>query len=148
MPDQYQKNIATFIHLSTFSRFIVPFGNFIGPVVMWILHKEKSKFLDYHGKQIINFQISLLIYALILGAISIPFILWSFFGGFDFFNFGNFPNFHLVFEKPSAFLALAGGLGVLGIIAFIVEIILIIVASLAARDGKYYHYPFTINFIK
>lgn len=148
MLDQHQKNIATFIHLSTFSRFIVPFGNFLGPVVMWILHKEKSKFLDYHGKQIINFQISLLIYALILGAISIPFILWSFFGGFDFFNFGNFPDFHLVFKKPSAFLALAGGLGVLGIIAFIVEIILIIVASLAARDGKYYQYPFTINFIK
>ena len=53
-----------------------------------------------------------------------------------------------MFEKPSAFLALAGGLGVLGIVAFIIEIILIIVASLAARDGKYYHYPFTINFIK
>lgn len=148
MVDQHQKNIATFIHISTFSRFIVPFGNFLGPIVLWILNKEKSKFIDYHGKQIINFQISLMIYALVLGVISLPFILWTFFGGLDFFNFGNFPDFSLIFEKPSAFLALAGGLGIIGVIAFILEIIFIIMASLAARDGKYYQYPFTISFIK
>ena len=33
MLDNHQKNIATFIHLSTFSRFIIPLGNFIGPII-------------------------------------------------------------------------------------------------------------------
>ncbi len=39
-----QKNIATFIHLSTFSRFIIPLGNFIGPIVLWSINKDKSEF--------------------------------------------------------------------------------------------------------
>jgi uncharacterized protein len=61
MLDTHQKNIATFIHLSTFSRFIIPLGNFIGPVILWIANKEKSEFIDNHGKQAINFQLSVLL---------------------------------------------------------------------------------------
>ena len=66
MVDNHHKNLATFIHLSTFSRFIIPFGNFIGPIVLWAANKEKSDFIDQHGKQAINFQISILLYALII----------------------------------------------------------------------------------
>ena len=53
----HQRNIATFIHLSTFTRFIFPFGNFIAPIVLWSLNKDKSDYIDHHGKQAINFQI-------------------------------------------------------------------------------------------
>ncbi|MCB0428324.1 MAG: DUF4870 domain-containing protein, partial [Mangrovimonas sp.] len=38
-PDTNQKNIATFIHLSTFSRFFFPLGNIIGPLVLWVINK-------------------------------------------------------------------------------------------------------------
>src|SRR5690606_8732674 len=72
MIDKNQKNIATFIHLSTFSRFLFPLGNFIGPIVLWVANKDKSDFIDAHGKQAINFQISILLYAIILGMITIP----------------------------------------------------------------------------
>ena len=57
MIDNHNKNLATFIHLSTFSRFVIPFGNFIGPIILWAANKEKSHFVDQHGKQAINFQI-------------------------------------------------------------------------------------------
>jgi uncharacterized Tic20 family protein len=73
MTTNHQKNIATFIHLSTFSRFIIPLGNFIGPIVLWIMNKDKSDFIDAHGKQAINFQISILLYTLIIGMLTIPF---------------------------------------------------------------------------
>jgi uncharacterized Tic20 family protein len=36
----------------------------------------------------------------------------------------------------------------LAVIAFIIELALIVRASLAARDGKLYKYPLTINFLK
>lgn len=148
MIDNHQKNIATFIHLSTFSRFFIPFGNFIGPVILWITNKEKSEFIDAHGKQAINFQISILLYAIILGALTIPFFIFGLLGYMDFWNFGNFDNFHIGFHKASPLLFIAGGIGFLAIIGFILELIFIVIASLKARDGELYKYPLTINFLK
>lgn len=148
MLDNHQKNIATFIHLSTFSRFIIPFGNFIGPIVLWVANKDKSEFVDTHGKQAINFQISILLYAVILGTLTIPFFIFKIFNGIDFIDFHGFHDFHINIGKPSPLLYIGGGLGVLAILGFILELVFIINASLKARDGKLYKYPLTINFLK
>ena len=148
MVDNHQKNIATFIHLSTFSRFIIPFGNFIGPILLWITNKEKSTFVDAHGKQAINFQISVFLYAVILGTVTIPFFIFNLFSGLDFIDFNGFHDFHINIGKPSPLLYIGGGLGIIAVIGFILELVFIIIASLKARDGELYHYPFTINFIK
>jgi hypothetical protein len=148
MLDNHQKNIATFIHLSTFSRFIIPFGNFIGPIILWTANKEKSEFIDSHGKQAINFQMSIFLYAIILGTLTIPFFIFKIFNGIDFIDFNSFNDFHINIGKPSPLLYIGGGLGVLAIIGFIIELALIVVASLKARDGQLYKYPFTINFLK
>lgn len=148
MLDNHQKNIATFIHLSTFSRFFIPFGNFIGPIILWVTNKDKSEFIDNHGKQAINFQISILLYAVILGTLSVPFFIFKLFNGFDFIDFNGFSNFHINIGKPSALLYIGGLLGAFAIICFIIELVLIVVASLKARDGQVYNYPLTIQFLK
>lgn len=148
MLDNHQKNIATFIHLSTFSRFIIPLGNFIGPIILWVSNKEKSEFVDAHGKQAINFQISILLYAIILGTISIPFFVFNIFNGMDFIDFQGFESFHINIGKPSPLLYIGGALGGLAVLGFILELVFIIKASLKARDGELYEYPLTINFIK
>ncbi|KJD31157.1 hypothetical protein PK35_16070 [Tamlana nanhaiensis] len=148
MLDTHQKNIATFIHLSTFSRFIIPFGNFVGPIVLWAINKDKSEFIDEHGKQAINFQISILLYAVILGTLSVPFFVFKIFNGIDFIDFNGFNNFHINIGKPSPLLYIGGALGALAVIGFIIELVLIVLASLKARDGELYEYPFTINFLK
>ena len=148
MIDSHQKNIATFIHLSTFSRFIIPFGNFIGPLVLWITNKEKSEFIDAHGKQAINFQISILLYALILGALTIPFFIFGFLGHLSLFNFNGFDSFNFSINKLSPLLYITGGFGFLAVMGFILELVFIVVASLKARDGELYKYPLTINFLK
>ncbi|MFV9550230.1 DUF4870 domain-containing protein [Algibacter sp. PT7-4] len=148
MLSNHQKNIATFIHLSTFSRFFIPFGNFIGPIVLWLANKDKSEFVDNHGKQIINFQISVFLYAIILGTITIPFFIFKIFNGIDFIDFNGFESFHINIGKPSPLLYIGGALGVLAVIGFIIELALIVNASLKARDGQDYRYPFTINFLK
>jgi len=148
MLDNHHKNIATFIHLSTFSRFIIPFGNFIGPIILWAANKDKSEFIDHHGKQAINFQISVLFYAIILGTLSVPFFVFKIFNGLDFINFNSFNDFHFNVGKPSALLYIGGFLGAIAIIAFIIELIFIVIASLRARDGELYRYPLTIQFLK
>ncbi|WP_027124641.1 DUF4870 domain-containing protein [Gelidibacter mesophilus] len=148
MIDNHQKNIATFIHLSTFSRFIFPFGNFIGPIILWVTNKDKSEFVNEHGKQAINFQISILLYAIILGALTIPFFIFGILGQINLLDFNGFDNFHINIGKPSPLLYITGGFGVLAITGFILEIVFIVVASLKARDGELYKYPLTINFLK
>ncbi len=148
MLDSHQKNIATFIHLSTFSRFIIPLGNYIGPIILWALNKNKSEFIDTHGKQAINFQISILLYTIIIGTLTIPFFIFKILNGIDFIDFHGFHNVHLNIGQPSPLLYISGALGFIAVLCFIIEMICIIVASLKARDGKLYNYPLTINFLK
>lgn len=148
MVDNHQKNIATFIHLSTFTRFIFPLGNFIGPLVLWIANKDKSEFVDAHGKQAINFQMSILLYTIIIGVITVPFFIFKMFSGLDFIDFNGFHDFHINIGKPSPLLYIGGALGLLAVIAFIIEMVFIIRASLKARDGESFQFPLTINFLK
>ncbi|WP_452219632.1 DUF4870 domain-containing protein [Lacinutrix salivirga] len=148
METNNHNTIATFMHLSTFSRFIIPFGNFIGPLVLWITNKDKSRFIDTHGKQAINFQLSILLYSFIIGALTVPFFAFKFFRGFDFINFRPFDGLHLNISEPSPLFYFGGAIGGLAVIGFIIEIVFIIKASLKARDGEIYEYPLTINFLK
>ena len=53
----------TFVVLMHASQFL---SSFILPLIMWLLFREKSTFVDDAGKKIINFQMSYLIYCLIL----------------------------------------------------------------------------------
>ncbi|WP_229736697.1 DUF4870 domain-containing protein [Bizionia arctica] len=148
MIDTNQRNIATFIHLSTFSRFIFPLGNFIGPIVLWVANKDKSDFIDSHGKQALNFQLSILLYAILLGMLTIPFFVFNFFDGFNFLDIDAFNSIHISLTKPSPLLYITGGLGFVAVIGFILELVFIVKASLAAKEGQDYKYPLTINFLK
>jgi len=53
---------AMLCHLSALSGFIIPFGNVIGPLVIWSLKKNDYPLVEDQGKEALNFQISVLIY--------------------------------------------------------------------------------------
>lgn len=148
MITSYQKNIATFIHLSTVLGFIFPFGNFIGPLILWMFNKDKSEFVDAHGKQALNFQISVLLYSILIAIIAIPILLIGIFAQTGAVDLEAYNDINFNFYTLSPLLLLGAGLIFLVVIGFIVEVILIIIASLKARDGELYHYPLTINFLK
>ena len=58
-------------HLSQLLDFVTGIGGTIIPLVLWLLNKERVIDMDHHGKAILNFRISLWIYAIL----SIPAIL-------------------------------------------------------------------------
>ncbi len=58
-------------HLSQLLDLITGFGGFIVPLLLWITNKEKVYSMDIHGKSIINFQLSMFLYAIL----AIPLIL-------------------------------------------------------------------------
>ncbi|MFI1770512.1 DUF4870 domain-containing protein [Thalassobellus citreus] len=52
-------------HLSQLITLITGFGSLILPLVFWLTQKDKVYQMDAHGKNIINFQLSLIVYFII-----------------------------------------------------------------------------------
>ena len=77
-----EKNYASITHLSAFSKFLIPLGNYIIPIILWTTKKKESTYVDFHGKQILNFQLSILLYTIVLGIIAIPALVGTFLSNF------------------------------------------------------------------
>jgi len=73
-PDQRQMGL--FLHLSQLAGFVIPFGGIILPVVLWQTQKEKMPALDAHGKMVVNFMLSVLIY--LIASVVLMFVLVGF----------------------------------------------------------------------
>lgn len=43
----------------------------IGPLVIWLVKRDQSEFIDYHGKEYFNFLISYTIYFFVSGLLTI-----------------------------------------------------------------------------
>lgn len=71
-PDERQMGL--FLHLSQLAGLIVPLAGLILPIVIWQTQKDKIPALDAHGKMILNWIISLLIYSLISAVLTIVLI--------------------------------------------------------------------------
>lgn len=54
-------------HLSALAGCIIPFGNIIGPLIVYSMKKDEYSFVADQGKESLNFQISILIYLAISG---------------------------------------------------------------------------------
>ncbi|MBP7768351.1 DUF4870 domain-containing protein [Candidatus Woesebacteria bacterium] len=52
---------ATIAHLSSLCGFLIPFGNVVGPLVVWLIKKDDSVFVGEHALAALNFQITVMI---------------------------------------------------------------------------------------
>lgn len=43
---------------------------FLGPLIIWLIKKDDSPFVDYHGKEALNFQITVLIASIVSGVLT------------------------------------------------------------------------------
>jgi len=60
-----QKQMGMFLHLSQLLNLIIPLAGVIVPIVIWQTKKDESYALDAHGKMVVNWFISSLIYCVI-----------------------------------------------------------------------------------
>ena len=113
--------MSTLCHLSSFASFIVPLGNILGPLVVWILRKDQLPQVDMHGKAALNFNISITIYAAISTSISVALMLVLI-------------GFLLIFVVIAAL--------------FIWWIVATVIAASKAGRGEFWDYPLTIRFLR
>ena len=62
-----EKTYAMLCHLLALAGYVVPFGNLFGPLVIWLMKKDEFASVDENGKESLNFQISVTIYAFVAG---------------------------------------------------------------------------------
>ena len=70
-PSKDERTWAMLCHFSAFAGLIFPFGNFLAPLIIWLIKKEELPFVEDQGKEVLNFQLSMIIYFLISGILCI-----------------------------------------------------------------------------
>jgi uncharacterized Tic20 family protein len=69
-PTQEEKTYALVAHLSQFTSFIgIP--GFIGPLVIWLIQKDKSPFVGRHALEALLFQVGLFVVGIVFAILSI-----------------------------------------------------------------------------
>ena len=75
--DKDARTWALICHLSALAGYVIPFGNILGPLVVWMVKKDSHAFVDEQGKEAVNFQITVTL-AVVVSVILI-FVLIGFF---------------------------------------------------------------------
>ncbi|MVW73891.1 DUF4870 domain-containing protein [Pseudomonas xionganensis] len=73
-PGQEARQWAMFCHFAAFLGLVFPFGNLLGPLIVWQIKKDLDPFVDAQGKEALNFQISVTIAMLICLLLSVVLI--------------------------------------------------------------------------
>ncbi|WMS85571.1 DUF4870 domain-containing protein [Pleionea litopenaei] len=64
-PTADERQYAMFCHLAAFAGLIIPFGSIVGPLVMWLIKKDESAYINYHGREALNFNITMALLGLL-----------------------------------------------------------------------------------
>lgn len=62
--DKDERMWGMLCHLSALAGFVIPFGNIIGPLIVYSMKKDEYAFVADQGKESLNFQISVSVYLL------------------------------------------------------------------------------------
>lgn len=117
---QEQKTWGMIAHLSALIGFLIPFGNVLGPLVVWLIKKDTMPFVDDQGKEALNFNITVAI--VVTGLMIVGTVLLVILIGF-------------------LFYILAGIIG-------IAALVFMIIGGIKANEGVSYRYPYIFRLIK
>ncbi len=79
-----ERQYAMFCHLGALTGLIgIPFAGIIVPLVLWLIKKDESEYINYHGKESLNFNITVFFAVLVFAFLSIiligiPFLIITF----------------------------------------------------------------------
>ena len=60
-----ERQTGMFLHLSQLANLLIPFSGVVIPIVIWQMKKDQTPAIDAHGKMIVNFMLSCLIYGVV-----------------------------------------------------------------------------------
>jgi uncharacterized Tic20 family protein len=119
--DATERQWALGLHFSALLGFAGPhLLNVIGPLIIWLIKKQDSAYLDAVGKRVLNFQLSYSLYG--FAAITLFGLLWWLVIGFIF-----LPIYAIV---------------------GVAWLVFTIIGAVKESNGETYEYPFVIKFLQ
>ena len=74
-PQQEERTWAALCHAAAFATFLLPqFGSIVGPLIVWLVKKDTSPFVNDQGREAMNFQLSCFIYFIVSGILCLALI--------------------------------------------------------------------------
>jgi uncharacterized Tic20 family protein len=66
-PGKSERQWAMACHLAALAGYLMPYlaASFLAPLIIWLIKREEGTFVDEQGKEALNFQLSLLVYAFV-----------------------------------------------------------------------------------
>ncbi|WP_062289077.1 DUF4870 domain-containing protein [Demequina phytophila] len=115
------RTIAMLVHILAAVALVVTGGTlaFLVPLIMWLIYRERSALVDWHGKTNLNLQLTSLV--VVVGGVALGFLTF-------------FLGFFVTIPLMIAYLIYA--------------LVISIVAGVKANSGEYYKIPLVIPFIK
>ena len=119
--DKQERKWAMFCHLAGLagiSPLLPAVGSVVAPLVIWQLKADEFPFVAEQGRRAVNFQLSMLLFAIISVIICFVSIVGA-------------------FLVPVVFCVFS-----------LVDVIFVLIAAVKANEGWHYRYPFAIRFFK
>ncbi len=115
-----ERTFGAIIHISSIvGAALFGFGNLLFPLILWFVKRDESAFIDEVGKEVVNFQLSLVIYylvGLVVGILTL--------------------GIGLILLIP-LWLALS-----------VLTLVFAIIGAVKAMNGEVYRYPLNLRLIK
>ena len=146
MQENEERTWATLVHLGGImgAMIVSSVGSILGALIIWLIKRNDSKFVDEQGKEALNFQITICIVNAVLGIIAaIRIGFWSFNSMFFNNRIMDFSDLNsMVFNSGFYFIES------LMLLLWILNIIFSVIAALKANKGIPYRYPVSLRFVK
>lgn len=105
------------------------FTSFLVPLILWLVKKDGSRFVDLHAREALNYQVTMIIYYTLLTGLGV--VLYIVFAA------GGAEREAVLYSMGISFLLM--------MLLFAMESICVLLASIAAYRGKSFRYPFNIR---
>jgi uncharacterized Tic20 family protein len=129
--ESQERTWAVFVHLAALSGHLIPFGNVVGPLLVWLIKRDESSYLNEHGKEAVNFQLTSMVYGILYLTVALVIVFSS---AVHTVGVGALPVFFW-------------WIFIVGALLWLLWMISVIVAAVAAASGRTFHYPLAIRFI-
>jgi len=123
---------AVVAHLAALTGHLIPFGSLVGPLVIWLVKRDESAFVNEHGKEAVNFQLSAMVYGILYLTVAFAVISAGLHAGIVA-NLAALPSLYSVIA--------------VGMLLWLIWTVCVIVGAVTAAGGKPFRYPLSIRFI-
>lgn len=69
-----EKTMGALCHFLALCGLIIPLGNVLGPLIVWLVKKNESAFVDQQGRESVNFQLNVIVWMIACVLLAFVFI--------------------------------------------------------------------------